>query len=480
MKTRLRSLAVFCAVCLATSAPLFGDHPNIVLILVDDMGYGDANCYNNQSKIETPHIDRLAQLGMRFTDAHASGPLCHVSRYGLLTGQYPFRANPGAWGKRPTIAESRMTIGSLLQDVGYRTAMVGKWHLGFDQSAGYEKPWPGGPVDRGFDSFFGIRASTDIPPYFYIRDRNAVQPPTLEIPARSTEGWSPIQGEFWRAGKIAKGLELKDVLPTFTQEAIAVIDQHTKSETSKPLFLYLAYPAPHTPWLPSKPFQGSSKAGMYGDFAQMVDQQIGSVIGKLEETDLLKNTLVIFTSDNGPVWYEQDVDKFGHDSSGGLKGMKGDAWEAGHRMPFIVRWDQTVEQGAVCDQLISFVDVLATFADVVETSLPADQGPDSFSFLPLLKGSQQPTRKELALKAGRAMTYRIGDMKYIDTLGSAGFSKPRRVPIGDDGVSGQLYDLNDDPGESKNLFAEQQELVKVFENKIEAVLNKPHRSLVEE
>ena len=249
-------------------------HPHVVIILVDDMGYGDPGCYNRQSKIPTPHIDSLAASGMRFTDAHAPGPLCHLSRYGLLTGRYPFRTNVARWPRQPLIEPQQMTIASLLQAHGYYTAMVGKWHLGFRES-GYDQPLPGGPVDRGFDHFFGIRASTDIPPYFYIRGHRAVSPPTGRIEANHSEGWSPIQGKFWRAGGIAPGLELQDVLPRFTREAEEVIQTHARQRPDVPLLLYLAYPAPHTPWLPAPEYHGSSGAGLYGDFAVRVDAMIG-------------------------------------------------------------------------------------------------------------------------------------------------------------------------------------------------------------
>ena len=232
------ALAVFIFVLSASNSKA-NDQPNILLIMVDDMGYGDPGCYNPKSKILTPNIDQLAQQGMRFTDAHAPGPLCHLSRYGLLTGRYPFRAKVGKWGRRSVIEPDRMTLAKFLRSSGYTTAMVGKWHLGFDED-GYDKPLPGGPCDRGFDSFFGIRASTDIPPYFYIRGRQAVEPPTIKIEARSTEGWSPIQGEFWRAGLIAPNMELKDVLPRFTDEAIQVINRHSQEKSDRPIFLYLA------------------------------------------------------------------------------------------------------------------------------------------------------------------------------------------------------------------------------------------------
>jgi arylsulfatase A-like enzyme len=203
--------------------------------------------------------------------------------------------------------------------------MVGKWHLGFHEK-GYDQPLKGGPVDRGFDSFFGIRASTDIPPYFYIRDDRPVKPPTGHIDANATEGWSSIQGAFWREGGIAPDLKLEEVLPRFADEAIKVIDGHPASGSDKPLMLYLACPAPHTPWLPSGEFEGKSGASMYSDFMMMVDAMIGKVLKALDRAGMRENTLVIFSSDNGPVWYEQDVRKYDHDSSGTLRGIKGDAW----------------------------------------------------------------------------------------------------------------------------------------------------------
>ncbi len=436
--------------------------PHVLIILVDDMGYGDPQCYNPASQIAMPHIDRLAREGMRFTDAHAPGPLCHLSRYGLMTGRYPFRANTTVWRNQAVIDEGRLTIASLLKSHGYRTAMVGKWHLGFDEN-GYDQPLPGGPIDRGFESYFGIRASTDIPPYFYIRNDRVTAPPSESIEANNSEGWSPIQGAFWRAGGIAPDLKLPEVLPRFTAEAVTVIEQHAQQNADDRLMLYLAYPAPHTPWLPSDEFRNRSGAGMYGDFAVMVDAMIGRVLDALETAGMADETLVIFTSDNGPVWFDADVERFGHDSSGGLRGMKADAWEAGHRMPFLVRWPGRVEPGSLSDQTICFTDLLATFASMLGTELPADAGPDSFDFLPVLFGKQptnQPIRKSLAMAAGNGtMTLRSGPWKLITALGSGGFSKPRRIHAEPGGPSGQLYHLGRDPSESQNLYLEETETV---------------------
>jgi arylsulfatase A-like enzyme len=455
------------------------DHPNIVVILVDDMGYGDVGAFNPKSKVATPNIDGLAATGMKFTNAHASGPLCHMSRYGLLTGEYPFRTNVNRWNTEPLIDDEQMTVASLLGDNGYATAMVGKWHCGFVEKAKGEEDYTGvlkgGPADRGFDSFFGIRASTDIPPYFYIDGNRAVMPPSGHIEARDSvaAGWTSIQGEFWREGGIADDLKLPDVLPRFTDEAIAVIEQR---DAEKPLFLYLAHPAPHTPWLPAEEYRGKSGAGMYGDFLMMVDAEIGRVLGALDKEGMTEDTLVIFSSDNGPVWYSQDVEKFGHDAVGGLRGMKADAWEGGHRMPFIARWPGRVSGQSSNGALISFVDLLATFADIVGADLPEKAGLDSFSFLPHLTtgklGKDSRRREELALKSGRGtMTYTRGPWKIIDGLGSGGFSQPSKEKPEKNGPRGQLYNLNEDRGEKNNLWLEKPDIVESMRARMKKIVD---------
>jgi arylsulfatase A-like enzyme len=432
----------------APAAAAAEDPPHVVLIVVDDMGYGDPGCYNPDSKIPTPRIDDLAAAGMRFTDAHAPGPLCHASRYGLMTGRYPFRTDVSRWPAEPLIERDRATLPSMLAEAGYATAMVGKWHLGFAEN-GYDQPLPGGPVDRGFASFFGIRASTDIPPYFFIRGERAVTPPTDTIAANRSDGWSPIQGAFWRGGGIAPGLDLADVLPRFTDEAIAVIENR---DAAKPLMLYLAYPAPHTPWLPAPGFKGRGGAGLYGEFTAMVDHEIGRVVAALENAAMLDETLLVFTSDNGPVWYPGDIDRFGHDAGGGLRGMKGDAWEGGHRMPFIVRWPGVVEAGSVSDQTIGFTDLFATLAEVAGQTPRGDAGPDSVSFLAALKGGSFRRPPLIMRSGGGFMTVRSGRWKLIEGLGSGGFSKPSRIRPGPEDPAGQLYDLHADPAEATNRF----------------------------
>jgi len=449
--------------------------PNIVIILVDDMGYGDPACFNPESKIATPHIDSLARDGMKFTDAHAPGPLCHMSRYGLLTGRYPFRTDVRKWPKQPLIEQGQVTIASLAKSQGYTTAMVGKWHLGFREN-GYDKPLPGGPVNQGFDTYFGIRASTDIPPYFYIRGDKAVQPPTNTIKPEVAEGWHRIQGRMRRGGGISPDMNIDDVLPNFTTEATKIIASHDQKQ---PLMLYLAYPAPHTPWLPSPEFLGKSKVSIYGDFVMMVDAQVGKVLAALNEAKMDEDTLVIFTSDNGPCWFDEDVKKFGHDSAGGLRGMKSDAWEAGHRMPFIARWPATVKPGTTSKQLICFTDFLATFSAIMGANLPHADLPDSFSFLPSLKGQTSP-RDSFVMRAGSApstMTIREGDWKLITELGSGGFSDPKRIKPKPDGPIGQLYHLGNDLAETTNLYLKHPEIVTRLTKRLNEIKEASHRPL---
>jgi arylsulfatase A-like enzyme len=347
--------------------------------------------------------------------------------------------------------------------------MVGKWHCGFKEE-GYDKPLPGGPVDRGFDTYFGIRASTDIEPYFYIRGDRAVEPPTDHIAANNSEGWSPVQGAFWREGGIAPNLKLPEVLPRFTDEAIEIIKTR---DATKPLFLYLAYPAPHTPWLPSQEWVGKSGASMYGDFLMMTDAMIGRVLQALDDAGMSNDTLVVFSSDNGPMWLEEDVARFGHDAAGGLRGMKGDGWEGGHRVPFIVRWPGCVQPASTSGQMISFVDLMATFAALTNFPLPEGGGPDSFNFLPVLLGEQpeeMPVREELAIASGQGvMTLRSGPWKFIRRLGSGGFTKPAIVEPEPGGPTAQLYNLAEDPGETNNRCLEQPDRAKAMKARLNAI-----------
>jgi arylsulfatase A len=453
------------------------EKPNIVFILADDLGYGDVGAYNADSKIATPHLDRLAGEGMRFTDAHSGGSTCVPSRYGLLTGRYAVRAKLN-WKSEPVIEAERETIASVLKKNGYVTAMVGKWHQGFEggedgEQFDFTKPLRGGPLDRGFGNFFGMHASLDIPPYFYIRGRTPTAPPTEEIGAGTSEGheegWNRIQGAFWREGLKGPDFVLDEVTPRFASEAVRVLETHAASGARLPLFMYLALPSPHTPWLPSEEYRGKSSVGMYGDFVMQVDGVVGRVMEALKETGLAEDTLVIFSSDNGPVWYGENVERFGHDATGIMRGMKADGWEGGHRVPFIVRWPGRVKAGAVSDRLVCFTDVMATFAEVAGTKLPKDAGPDSISFYDTLVGSEEAGEGRRQLVHDRQVI-RDGKWKLLRYLGSGGFTPPKKEePEKGSAVVGQLYDMASDPGETTNVYGEHPEVVARLSAALDAV-----------
>ncbi len=434
--------------------------PNIVFIMADDMGYGDPGCYNPHSKTPTPAIDRLAGEGVRFTDAHAPGAWCVPSRYGLLTGRYPFRTTLDV--KHSIIEAGRMTIASLLKEHGYHTACIGKWHLGFEGGAemrDFSQPMRGGPVDHGFDYFFGMHASLDIPPYYYIENDRCVAAPTEHIDASNSPDVTPIQGAFWREGDIAPGFKHDEVLPLFTDKAAGFIREHRAQHRDAPFFVYFALAAPHTPWLPTDPYRGATGCGDYGDFVAQVDASVDKLVKTLHELHLDNDTLVVFTSDNGPVWFEADAARFDHRSAYLLRGMKSDAYEGGHRMPFVARWPNVIPRGSVSDETICFTDMLATFAAVIGAELPANAGEDSYNVLPAMLGESYagPIREGLVVHS----SIRQGDWKLIFGDGEGGLSRryegpeprnPRKIP-------GELYNLREDLSETTDLYGSRPEIV---------------------
>ena len=464
-------LLILTLTCWTHPGTLQAASPNIVFILADDMGYGDLKAYNPASRISTPHLDRMAAGGIVFTDAHSGGSTCVPSRYSLITGRFAARRKQLNWRGGPVIARGRLTFASVLRAQGYRTAMVGKWHQGFTMKSpgvfDYQKPLTGGPVDCGFDSYFGLPASTDIPPYFYIRDRTPTMAPTESVKAKDSvggkEGWNRIQGAFWRAGKVGPDFKHAEVTPRFATEAVKVIESH---DGKKPLFLYLALPSPHTPWLPTKEFIGKSAAGMYGDFMMQVDHVIGQVMGSLKKAGMSDNTLLIFSSDNGPVWYDKDTERFGHRSSGSLRGIKGSVWEGGHRVPFIAHWPGRISAGSRSDHTIAFADVLATLAKAAgRGELPEDMAEDSVSFLQVLlhPDRKHPPRPPI-LHESKVM--RDGDWKLIATRGGRGFDADRKVKYGT-----ELYNLKDDLSEKNNLAEKMPEKVKNLQTRMYRILN---------
>jgi arylsulfatase A-like enzyme len=470
--SRLFTLVAGLTLLLSASAAA-AEKPNIVVILADDLGYGDISAYNEQSRIETQHIDQLAEQGTRFTDAHAPASWCTPTRYGLLTGRYPSRSDRiRQWRQKPVIQEGRLTLPAMLKQAGYTTGMVGKWHLGFENGDDfkYDEPIRGGPVDRGFDYYYGIYTSLDFSPYFYIKNRQTVAAPTKTIEERRSEKphWNNIQGPFYRGGKIAPGFRIRGVLPRLREKAVGYIERQRRQQDDQPFFLYLALTAPHTPWLPLEEYQGESDVGMYGDFMLQVDSLVGDVTKTIERLGLAEDTLVIFTSDNGPLWYDKDVAKFGHDSAEPWRGMKGDAWEGGHRVPFIVRWPGHVPADAVSDQLLSFTDLMASFGELVGQPIPEGQAPDSQNVLPALLGETEgPLRQRMLLgDPNPPVSLRSGKWKYIPHRWSGGFTprpskqKLKQLP------PAQLYNLEEDPGEQNNLYKERPEKVKEMKQQL--------------
>lgn len=362
---------------LASTLPAAESRPNIVYILADDLGWGDLGCYNRESAVPTPNADRLAAQGIRFTDMHSPSAVCTPTRYGVLTGRYCWRTSlkKGVlWGYSPNLIETgRMTVASLLKAQGYYTAGVGKWHLGLGtaEKVDYTKPLRPGPLDHGFDYYFGIPASLDMDPYLYFENDRTVEQPTAH-----TEGRNEPRGVFWRPGPIAPGLKIDQVLPTLTQKAVSVLRERA-AKPGQPFFLYFPLTAPHTPWVPNDEFRGRSKAGDYGDFTAQVDAALGEVMRTLEETGLAHSTLIVFTSDNGAHWTPEDKEKFTHRANAGWRGMKADIWEAGHRVPFVARWPGKIRPGAVAEELGCLTDLLATVAEITGQKLPDDAGEDS-------------------------------------------------------------------------------------------------------
>jgi arylsulfatase A-like enzyme len=421
--------------------------PNIVYILADDLGYGDLGCYNSDSRIPTPAYDRFAGQGVRFTDAHSPSSVCTPTRYGILTGRYCWRSRMKSGvldGYSANLIEpGRRTAASLLRERGYRTGCIGKWHLGLgtQEPANFDRLFHPSPLDHGFDYFFGISASLDMAPYCYVENRQAVERPTASTPGRNDP-----RGVFWREGPIAPGFKLEDVLDTLAQKAGSFVRQ----EDQRPFFLYLPLTGPHTPWLPTGPFRGRSKAGDYGDFVTQVDDAVGRVLAALPE-----DTLVILTSDNGAHWLPSDIAKYGHLANRHLRGMKADIWDAGHRIPFLARWPGRIAPGTVSSHLVCLTDFMATAADLTGAKLPADAAEDSFSMLPALLGKKPrgPVRQAIVHHSSLGMfSIRQGEWKLVLGRGSGGFTEPRKLDPAPGEPLGELYNLAKDPSERDNLY----------------------------
>jgi arylsulfatase A-like enzyme len=463
--------------------------PNILLILADDLGIGDVSCYNPQSAWRTPHLDRLAREGLRFTDAHAASSLCTPSRYALLTGRYAWRGTlkQGVLqGYHPPLLEAgRPTVASFLREHGYATAVFGKWHLGLDwartgpqlENVDFGKPFSGGPLAHGFDRFLGISASLDMPPYVWLRDDRATSLPTSTI----TDSPPP---RLWRGGPIAPDFKMEDVQPRLTQTAINYLGERAAATDGRPFFLYLPLAAPHTPLLPTPEFAGSTRATVYGDFVTQVDADIGRILAALEKNNLAGNTLVIVTSDNGfaPAAGLPEHLRIHHDPSAGYRGYKSDLFEGGHRVPFLARWPGVIVAGTTNADLIEQLDLFATCADLLGAKLPPTAAEDSVSLLPLLRGDQSAPRPRSTLinhSAEGRFSIRDGRWKLLLWPGSGGWSPPTPAPsqwLKTERTDlatlppFQLYDLDADPAEKNNLAAAHPEIVQRLGHQLRSII----------
>ncbi|MEM8955068.1 MAG: arylsulfatase [Verrucomicrobiota bacterium] len=480
---------------LVVSAAAAATRPNIVMILADDLGWGDPRCYQAESKIPTPAMDRLAVEGLRFTDAHTSSSVCTPTRYSLLTGRYAWRTRlkEGVLDgfDPPLIAADEDTIASLLKRAGYETHCIGKWHLGMqwmdkdgyvvgdrDVAGGFRsgrdvdfaKSLYGGPVDVGFDHYFGISASLDMSPYCWIEERRVVDLPELESP-ENRDGLYMNQVE----GVMSEGFALVDVLPRIAQKTADVIQAARDGEA--PFFCYVPLTSPHLPVVPTLEATGKSEAGAYGDFVVATDQALATILEALDESGQTDDTLVIFSSDNGGLFHSwrfradddggkapkskrgEETAKFGHQSNAHWRGTKADIYEGGHRVPFLVRWPAGAPAGRVVDALVELTDLYATVADLVGQSGQGTSGMDSFSLLSLITGETTESPRPFAVHHSLAGLFalRKGDWKFIEGRGSGGFTRPRHIP-GEE-RTGQLYHLGEDDQERVNRYGEESDLV---------------------
>lgn len=476
MRRPMKIFVVFLALCAVSTTALAQSKPNIVVILADDLGYGDVHCNNPEhGKIPTPNIDKLAAQGMRFTDGHSSSGVCTPSRYTLLTGRYHWRTRlqRSVLGgmSPPLIAPDRLTVANMLKAHGYATACIGKWHLGMTMPRPLtEGGIQNGPTTHGFDYYFGISASLDMPPYAFIENDRFTEPPTA---VKNLIFLSGNKTDKTRQGPAAPGFESEQTLPRFVETSVDWMKKHQ----AQPFFLYLALNSPHTPLAPTKTWKGKSGMGDYSDFVMQTDAAVGKVMAALDEIKVTQDTLVILTSDNGAASYVgtkvsdnprdsheggdaiKDLEAKGHYPSGPLRAYKGSVHEGGHRVPFIVRWPAAVKPGGVCGQLVHQADLMRTFADIVGAKLPDNAAEDSFSLMPLLKGEDKPVRDHAVCATGTP-SLRVGSWKYIASPDHGG----------DPAQSVQLYNLAEDLGQTKNLAAAMPDKIAEMKTRLEKLI----------
>ena len=467
--------------------------PNILLILADDLGYGDVQCYNPESRISTPNLNRLAEEGMRFTDAHSPCTVCTPTRYSLMTGQMAFRVPNGGRvftgaGGPSLIAPDRLTLPKMLRDHGYSTACVGKWHVGLTfydsdgkpihkdsvesvKSIDYSRRIDGGPLDCGFDRFFGTACCPTTDWLYAYIDGDRIPVPPTELLDKTNLPKHPYANDN-RRGWHAPDFDLEEVDIKFLEKSQQFLREHVRATPDKPFFLYHSAQAVHLPSFPGARFKGKTASGPHGDFIFEFDHIVGELSKTLTELGVADNTLVIVTSDNGPevptvVHMRQD---YNHDGAKPWRGVKRDNWEGGHRVPFLVRWPDKVAAGSTSSQITSLCDVFATAADLVGHKVPDNAGEDSFSLLPILQAKdREPIRPYLlqqAFSGARDLAIRRGKWKYLAHKGSGGnnyetnpelkrYALPDTAPT----AAGQLFDLEKDPGETENLALKKPEIV---------------------
>ncbi|QDT92159.1 sulfatase family protein [Gimesia algae] len=464
--------------------------PNVVIILADDMGLGDVTALNRQSRIPTPHLDQLARQGLVFTDAHAAGSYCVPSRYGLLTGRYMWRTRLGSGGNLANFAGTliepgRRTIANLMQDAGYQTGLVGKWHQGIDwklhdesereqirvdpnyqnfKNIDFAAPALKGPKDYGFAYSFGTAGSAEMNPAAFIENNRVTVIPTL-----TTEQAKKIHGEWFGRDDniIAEGYTMDRLVPTLSNKACEFVETSVRAKPDQPFFLYYAMTTPHNPIVPNEEFVGKSKAGTYGDFVVELDHHVGRLLSKLDELGIADNTLLFFTSDNGPVdrtrgypqrWVRGDTQIYGHDSTGDCSGWKGGLEEGGHRVPFIVRWPDKIKPGEQCATTIVFNDVLPTLAEMLNVNLDSNTAEDGVSFYSALTGESRPVSFHKAIIHNHhngTFAVRQGPYKLM-VKGPKTINEvlDNSVP-----VKYQLYDLDQDIAESTDISGKHPEKV---------------------
>jgi len=489
----------FLALFVFYASSFAAEKPNILFILADDLGYGDVSCYNAQSKVPTPHLDQLAKEGIRFTDAHSPSTVCTPTRYSILAGRMAFRLNyRGVFtgvGGPCLINPGRLTVASLLKQQGYATAMFGKWHVGltaFDKEGkpihqnglpavrriDYSRALKGGPVDHGFDHFFGTAScpTTDWL-YAYIDGNNIPVPPT-QIVDRTPLPKHPYSRDN-RPGMIAPGFDLEEVDMVFLDKSLKFLEQHSKNTAKKPFFLFHSMQAVHLPSFAGDAFKGKTKAGPHGDFIFEMDHVVGELMKALKKYGMAENTLVVFSSDNGPevpttIAMRRDHK---HDGARPWRGVKRDQWEGGHRVPFIARWPGRIKPGSTSGQTVCLTDLMATAAAITGAKLPNNVAEDSYNILPALLGENKPIREyTLHQTMSLALAIRKGNWKYLDHKGSGGNNynrggewgmKQYALPEKSPKAPGQLYDLAKDPGETTNLYFEKPEMVEELKAKLE-------------